>query len=408
MKSLRYLLLLSMLACAGSAWAQADSAAKPTSGLGHGIRFALDDGAYRFAISGFVQPAYSFVKPDGDKAQQFFRSRRTYLNFSADALKEKVSLFVQADFSANTPLLDAYATYHITPRWGISVGQRRTFTNNREMTFNEDRLQFTDRGFVSKAFCGNGREFGAFLEGRIGSGFILAPQLAVTSGDGPNSFGTNGTDMDLGGLKYGGRLDIYPLGDFSEGNRGFAADLKHESTPKLLLGAAASLNVGASSSKGEGHGDFLFYDKAKAQHLPNLRKISADLLFKYRGFSLLGEYTQASAAMLQGTYLDSSASPAQLLRPGQISEYLVLGSGYNAQLGYVFRSGFALDARIEHLQPEFTSEALSQLQKTDVATLGTTYYFRENNLKLQASVSQFRYQNAVKAVQGDLVLQVVF
>lgn len=252
---MRYLLLLATLALAWPARAQSDSTAKHPTGLGHGIRFGIDNDAYTFQISGFVQPAYSFVKPDGDKAQQFFRSRRTYLNFSANALKEKLSLFVQADFSANTPLLDAYATYHITPRWGISVGQRRTFTNNREMTFNEDRLQFTDRGFVSKAFCGNGREFGAFLEGRIGSGFILAPQLAITSGDGPNSFGANGTDMDLGGLKYGGRLDIYPLGDFSEGNRGFAADLKHESTPKLLLGAAASLNVGASSAKGEGHGD---------------------------------------------------------------------------------------------------------------------------------------------------------
>ena len=42
--------------------------------------------------------------------------------------------------------------------------------------------------------------------GKIG----LKPSLAVTSGDGTNSFGENSIDNDQGGLKYGGRMNIYP------------------------------------------------------------------------------------------------------------------------------------------------------------------------------------------------------
>ena len=385
------------------------------TGLGNGLNFSLSENQYEFKISGFLQPSWQYSRLDTLKAENKFRSKRSYLNFGGKALKEKLSFFVQIDFSASTPLLDAFAAYNFNSKWNISAGQRRTFTNNREMTFDEDKLQFSERGILSNSFCGNGREFGLFLEGKIGSKFVIHPQLAITSGDGPNSFGVNSTDIDLGGFKYGGRLDIYPLGEFSEGNQGFAADLKHESKPKILIGGAASFNKGASSAKGEGHKDLPFYDNFKKRKFPDYRKLSADILIKYRGFSLLAEVINSTAASLSGIYEGISVDPDTdiprqilILKPGQISQFLVLGNAYNVQAGYVTKSGYALDLRYEKQSPEFTDEPLSVLPKAEVATIGLSKYFPDNRLKIQATVSQIKFVNNKKAIQSELLLQVVF
>ncbi|MES2389794.1 MAG: hypothetical protein V4543_17455 [Bacteroidota bacterium] len=413
---MRAALLLLLCLTSGIAIAQDSTIEAPETGnpdstgtkmtLGEGINFQI--GSYRFKFSGMLQPSVRYNKTDGIDRKTTLNTKRTYLNFGGNALKEKISFFVQADFSASTPLLDAWVAYNFTPRFSLTAGQKRTFTNNREMTFNEDKLQFADRGMVSTAFTGNGREFGLFLEGKLGTSFIIAPQIAITSGDGPNSFGTSSSDMDLGGFKYGGRLDIYPLGDFKEGNSGFTADLKHEDSPKFVLGISGSLNKGASNAKGEGHGNFLFYNAAKAQQLPDLRKLHADVLLKYQGVSLLAEYTNSSAAGLKGAYLDSTANTALLLKPGQISQYLILGNAYNVSLGYATLSGYALDLRYEKLSPEFSDQAGSLLAKTDVQTIGLSRYFKDNKLKVQASASSVHYANSVNAFLAELMFQVVF
>jgi len=377
------------------------------AGFGKGISFSAEEGQYQFKISGYLQPSLLVQKADNVSRELYFRTKRTYVNFYANALKERVSFFLQADFSAGSPLLDAYATYHFTPKWGLSVGQRRTFTNNREMTFNEDVLQFTERGSVSTNFTGNGREFGAFLEGKIGQGFVVEPKLAVTSGDGPNSFGANSTDVDMGGLKYGGRLDVYPLGEFSEGNRGFTADFVHEEKPKILLGVAGSFNQGASGAKGESHGDFMLYNASKAQKLPDYRKLAADILLKYKGVSVLLEWVSASASNLQGVYTDTSGLNSSVLKPGQISQFLVLGKAFNVQAGYTLKKGYSIDARWEQVRPEFTDQTASILQKAQVQTVGASRYFSQHRLKLQLMGSRIQYQNNVKTLRAELMFQVV-
>jgi hypothetical protein len=378
------------------------------TGLGNGLQFSLNENQYQFKISGFLQPSWQFNKTDNQEKENKFLSKRSYLNFSGKALKEKVSFLIQVDFSATTPLLDAWVAYHFTPKWSLSAGQRRTFTNNRELTFDEDKLQFAERSQLSSTFAGNGREFGLFLEGKIGKSFVLAPQLAITSGDGPNSFGLNSTDPDLGGFKYGGRLDVYPMGEFSEGNQGFSADIKHESKLKLVVGVAGSLNKGASSSKGEGHGDFQFYDKSKNSRLPDYRKFSADVLLKFKGFSLLAEFMNSSAAGLAGIYTDSSSAIGAVLKPGQISQFLVLGNAFNVQAGYTTKSGYSLDVRYEKRTPEFSDQALSVLQQAEVSTLGLSKYFPDNRLKIQGTLSQVKYLNSKKSILSELMMQVVF
>lgn len=375
------------------------------NGLGKGFSFSLHDGNYRFKLGGFLQPAMQLNQTGNEKPGYLLNSRRSYLYLKGNTLNNRLSFFAQANFSDPTPLLDAWVGYDILGFWTLSIGQRRTFTNNREMCFDEDRLAISERSLLSTSFSGNGREFGLFLQGRW---HMLRPQLAITSGDGPNSFGTNATDTDLGGFKYGGRLDALPMGDFSQGNGDLLADLHHEPKLKMLLGVAGSYNQGVSDAKGEGHGNFQFYNAKKETQLPDYRKLSADILLKYKGFSLMAEWMQSTAGNLKGLYLDSSANLQQVLKPGQISQFLVLGSAWNAELGYVTKSGYGINLRHSELSPEFSAETGSQLKATNASTLGLARYFKGNALRLQLALSRIRYKTGPDQTQADLLMQVVF
>ena len=258
--------------------------------LGNGINFGLNEGAYQFKISGMIQPEVSFQRLSGQKtADSYYNVNRSYFNFSGSARNEKVSFFLQTDFSLGFPLLDAWIAYKPLKNMTITAGQMQAVSNNREMLVMEDKLQFADRSLLSTSFCQTGREFGVFATQKFTIGKIgIIPQISLTSGDGRNSFGADSRDTDLGGLKYAGRIDLYPLGYFSKGNDNLIPDLMHERNLKLVLGGAASYNKGVSNSVGEGHGDFQFYNKSGAIKLPDYRKLYADILIKFQGISLLG------------------------------------------------------------------------------------------------------------------------
>ena len=374
--------------------------------LGEGLTFSFNEGDYAFNIGGFIQPNINYEKIKGLDDDYEFNVKSAFFMLSGKAVKEKVSFLLQTDFSKSSPLMDAWVAYHPTQWMTITGGQKQTFVNNREMLYREDKLQFANRGMLSRMFSDTGREFGLFVETKFGKTFGIVPRVALTSGDGRNSFGTDSRDSDYGGLKIGGRLDLYPLGYFTEGNDQYTADLAHEESIKILLGAAASKNKGASNRNGEGHGDFMLYDSRGMDNLPDYSQAFIDLLIKYKGFSLLTEYANASAKNLGIPFTDEAAST--LLAPKQISEYLVLGDSYNVQLGYVTTSGFSFDFRYENSQPEFKNYAESILQESSGYTFGLAKYFDGNNLKMQASVSTIDYKLGSNVVTADVLLQIVF
>jgi len=381
----------------------------------NGLEFNFNDGAYTFQIGGFIQPAYRFETYDSlsqlnvnanSSTAHFLNAKRTYFQLGGNAKEEKVSFFIQTNFSDKQPLLDAWIAYHPTSTIAVTFGQKQTFTNNREMIFREDRLQFTERGTLSNILSASGREFGLFLEGRFGSDFGLAPQIAVTSGDGRNSFGADSRDNDLGGLKYGARLDLYPFGYFKEGNDLFSADLMHEESLKVLLGGAYSVNFGASNSVGEGHGSFLLYNANGNIQLPNYKQLFIDLLAKYKGFSLLVEFGNGFAGGLSQSYANSNAT--SMLLPQQISTYLNLGNVLNGQLGYVTRSGYGFDFRYGQTWAEFNEYKETLITHQNALTFGFSKYFQGNNIKLQAAYTQLSSLQKGNTGIGELMLQFGF
>ena len=378
--------------------------------LGSGLQFSFNEGAYQFKLGGMIQPYIAFDQVGDADADYFMNARRSYFNISGRAVKEKVSFFLQTDFSLSDPLLDAWIAVHPTENFNITFGQTQTIANNREMQVMETFLQFPDRSLLSSSLSNTGREFGLYIDYTVRFGnMALVPQIAATSGDGRNSFGADSRDEDLGGLKYAGRLDFYPLGEFTKGNENLVADLMHEESVKLVLGAAASFNDGASNAVGEGHGEFLLYNQEGDQQLPDYRQLYGDVLLKYNGFSVLGEYAIATATNLKGTYTDLAGR--NLLAATDISESLVLGSALNVQLGYVTKSGYAADVSYSATAPEFDDNVNSQLRDIYAVRIGLSKYFKGNDLKLQTAVSSITDNSgleAVTALRGELLLQLIF
>jgi hypothetical protein len=373
--------------------------------LGSGLNFSFNEGAYQFGISGFIQPGFLSERTSGFDDVNQFRSKRTFLQFDGKALKEKVSFFVQLDFSLSNPLMDAWLAYEPIEQVKISFGQKQTFVNNREMFYREDRLQFVNRSFLSQNFSETGREFGVFVESKFEfAGIGVAPMAALTSGDGRNSFGEDSRDSDIGGLKVGGRLDIYPLGYFSPGNELTSVDLEREERLKFVIGVAGSQNYGASGPTGESHGDFFLYDTDGNSSLPDYAQIYVDLLAKYKGFSFLAEYANASASGIDEVYLDTNAN--DILAPGQISEFLTLGDSYNFQVGYVTKNGYSFDVSFNSTTPEFDN-GMSVINDFNATTLGFTKYFYGNSLKLQASYSIINPSVGENTNQFELIFQIV-
>lgn len=377
--------------------------------LGDGLSFDFNDGDYQFGIGGFIQGFYEYEKIEGLRPNQYMNAKNTYFTVSGNFKKEKLSFLVQNNFSNSRPLLDAWVAYSPIKQLKITMGQKQTFTNNREMTFYEDKLQFVDRGVFSTEFSRTGREFGIFLESEFGDDhFIIKPKIALTSGDGINSFGADSRDTDKGGWKYGGRIDFLPLGNFKSGNDGYIADLLHEEKLKILIGTAFSQNSGASDKVGEGHKNFTFYNNQGLAKLPNYQKVYQDIIVKYKGFSLLGEYVNASASNLKGSFLDIVAT--RPLYMTEISEYLVVGQAYNLQAGYVTKSGISVDFRYEKLNKEFDN-ASSLLLDQEAFSAGITKYFKGNDFKVQingTSNSVDKINSSTNALTKEKTLGVQF
>jgi hypothetical protein len=401
-------ILLAILASATMATAQI----KPTESkakfeMGSGLVFSFNDNAYLFRIGGMVQPYIGIETQEDRDTDYFLNSRRSYFNIGGEMKEERLSFFVQLDFSLSDPLLDAWIGFHPVKNLNLYLGQKQSIANNREMQIMETHLQYPGRSLMSTSFSETGRELGLFVDYHIGkNNFKLVPQIAVTSGDGRNSFGSDSRDIDQGGFKYAARLDVYPLGDFSPGNDKSIADMAHENSLKLVLGAAASFNDGASESRGEGHSMFALYDLNGSVMQPDYRQLYGDILLKYKGFSLLGEYVIATATNLEGSFRNQTASTELL--PTEISEYLSLGSGYNLQAGYISHYGFGIDARYFGLMPEFDLNANSTIKEQDGWSVGVSKYFIGHAAKVQFAYTSLNRADLPSSSFAEILFQVIF
>lgn len=304
------------------------------------------DGFYDFSDSTFSDRAYV---------------RRARIKGDGYAFSPKLRYKFEYDV-ANGFVLDAVLKWNFTGNWTLWFGQTK-LPSNIERVFSSQKLQLVDRSLLNSKFTLD-RDAGFQLRHHfnIGNTFLVREIVAVSQGEGLNQKGTSS------GNGYTGRIELLPFGKFSKKGDYFASDLKREKTPKLMLCMTYDFNENAMRSRGQ-MGDYITGD------LRSLQTIMADIHFKYKGFSFMGEYANRTT---------TDGSPVI-----NIDETYYTGSAINLQMGYLMKNNWEVAGRYTQVTPE----KITLNNNIKQYTLGFSRYVVGHNLKVQGDISYTQESN---------------
>jgi len=343
-----------------------------------GLGFATPDSSYSLNLRFRIQNRALFntvSDEDLTPASYEARVRRCRLTLTGHLVNPKLTYYLQLSFSRgdmdwtvadvtsqNTSpniVRDAMIFYKPIKHLQLGFGQGK-LPGNRQRINSSSALQFYDRSIVNANFTPD-RDFGLFANytGHVTENFLIIPKLALTSGEGRNSTGSNV------GLAYTGRLEILPLGAFTDGGDFFEGDVMREEKPKISLAGGYQLNDLAVRTGGE-LGKDLYGTKSFNVYM-------ADFLFKYKGIAVTAEYIRR----------DTDGSPVVHGTDGK-SRTIVTGDGINTQLSYCFKSQWEIAARHSLVSPHH--DVLSSVKENEQYGLGVTKYLNKHKVKVQANV----------------------
>ncbi|MDB4835347.1 OprO/OprP family phosphate-selective porin [Cyclobacteriaceae bacterium] len=277
-------------------------------------------------------------------------------------------------YSSNI-VLDAVLKYKFNKHWDFWFGQTK-LPGNRERVVSSANLQFVDRSRVNSLFNID-RDAGIQLHGEYGGdNFMIRPKFAISTGEGRNI-----TSNSFGGLSYTTRLEILPLGKF-EGKKAdyVLSDLDRQSKPKIAFGFTYNYNDGAARQGGQ-LGYFVTDTITGKVGSNDLQVFFADMIFKYKGFSLLTEY-----ANKWGNKVDN------------LDRQFTTGQGFMASAGYLFKNNFEVAGRYTFTDGD--DDIYSSTSERTEYTLALSKYLVGHNLKIQTDLG---YYYGSDAEQGDLL-----
>lgn len=285
------------------------------------------------------------------------------------------------EFSSNSDriLLDAVLKWKFYDNFDLWGGQTK-LPGNREELVSSGNLQFVDRSLLN-SYYGLGREMGIQLHHNfnIGQDFIIRESLSFSQGEGRNV-----TSGNLGGMHYLGRLEMLPFGEFLSEGEYSGGDLQKHTVPKLAIGMSYSYNHDAVRAESNS-GDYLFIDDGFYE--TDISTFFLDAMFKYRGFSFMGEYAHRAAD--EPVVINSDGS-----KVGMIQE----GNGLNLQAGYLLPRNFELSGR-------FTTINMKNAVDETQFTLGLSKYIVGHKLKVQTDLSYTVFEDLP---QDDLMYRIQF
>lgn len=318
-----------------------------------------------------MQNRLAFITESGsnlDIAQVEARTRRLRLRLDGFIYTPRLTYVLQLAFTRSDMdfddtgfpniIRDAMVIYSVNKHFSVGIGQTK-LPGNRQRVNSSGDLQFPDRSIVNSTFNVD-RDFGvqAYYNNTI-QGLYYVLRGAISSGDGRNIVSSDR------GLAYTGRIELLPLGQFTNGGDYFEADLAREPTPKISFGLTASSNQNAVRTGGQ-LGKFLYEPR-------DIYTYMADFLFKYNGWSFATEYLNRS-----------TTDPVTVNDLGDI-RYVYEGQGFNTQGGYLFKNNFEIAARFSQVTPLSSIQIYEE--RTRQYTLGASKYIRGHRLKLQTDLT---------------------
>lgn len=303
-----------------------------------------------------------------DIAQVEARTRRLRLRLDGFIYTTKLTYVLQLAFTRSDMdfddtgfpniIRDAMVIYAVNDRFSIGIGQTK-LPGNRQRVNSSGDLQFADRSIVNSTFNID-RDFGVqvYYNNSI-QGLHYVLRGAISSGDGRNIVSSDR------GLAYTGRIELLPLGRFTNGGDYFEADLARESSPKISLGVTSSSNQNAIRTGGQ-LGKFLYEPR---DILTNM----ADFLLKYNGWAFAAEYLRRN-----------TSNPITMNDEGD-QRHVYAGHGMNFQGSYLFKNNFELALRYSEVRPDVDIQIVEDM--TQQYTIGASKYIRGHRLKLQTDLT---------------------
>ncbi len=355
----------------------AQSTSIPAFKFSNGVGLVAPDSLFsiNFRFRTQLRSAYNTVSKDDFSASEIeARVRRLRLRFEGFVINPKLNYYIQLSLSRgdmdwvdndnseinSSPniIRDAVFIYKASEHLSITFGQTK-LPGNRQRVVSSGELQFTDRSIVNAAFNID-RDFGLQLAYRNNiSKLHYVLKGAISSGEGRNSNSSNA------GLAYTGRVELLPLGEFTNKGDYFEGDIEREKKPKISLAAGYHYNESARRTAGT-LGKDLYQNR-------DLSSFIADFLFKYKGIALSTEY------VTRNTNLPITTNVSALER------IIYIGEGKLVQLSYFFKNNFELAGRYAIITPYASIQGKKELRKEEVG-MGLTKYLRKHRVKLQAQL----------------------
>ncbi|WP_051435866.1 porin [Tenacibaculum sp. 47A_GOM-205m] len=332
--------------------------------------------------------------------------RRARLKFKGFAFSPKLKYKLEigmsnrdisgaSEHTGNAPryILDAVLKWNFHQNFELWFGQTK-LPGNRERVISSADMQLVDRSLLNKRFNID-RDMGMQLRHHfnLSDKFVVREALAFSQGEGRNV-----TVGNLGGHQYTAHLEFLPFGLF-EGNGDYkGGDLKREKTPKLAIGMSYDFNNNAVKTRSN-QGQYMVNDAGYYE--TNISTFFVDAMFKYKGFSFMGEYASRDA---EDPFAKNSDGTPVLDSKGK-QVVVEVGNALNLQTGYLFDKNWEISAR-------YTNIALDKnITGKDIEnqyTLGLSKYIVGHKLKVQTDVSYLDIPTATNQLMYRLQVDIHF
>lgn len=327
------------------------------------------------SISSWDHDGSQYVSPEHN-----FIVRRARLKFDGFAYSSKLKYKIELglsnrdisganEFNRNTPryILDAVIMWNFAGNWELWAGQTK-LPGNVERVVSSANLQLIDRSLLNSRFNID-RDLGVQLrhKTKLGGDFLMREKLSVSQGEGRNV-----SEGNEGGLQYTARLEFLPFGTFKSKGDYSQSDLKREEKPKLMTGFTYNYNQDAVRERGFA-GDYMIRTDGSIYETDQTT-IFADAMFKYNGFSFMGEYAKRTADNEIATELDGTTPTGDIV---------LTGNALNLQAGYLFKSNYEIVGRFTTVNYESVTNTLPRKQYT----LGVNKFIVGHKLKVQSDLS---------------------
>lgn len=353
--------------------------------FGNGFNIMAKDSSFKMRVGMRFQNLFIAEAPISNDEVKFdqtssnFLVRRARLKFDGYAYSPKLEYKIElglsnrdiSNISAETRdapgiVMDALLKWEFAKNFELWIGQTK-LPSNRERVISSAALQLVDRSIVNSTYNID-RDMGFQIRHKIKiSEMIFREVFSFSQGEGRNV-----TEGNLGGYDYTGRIEWLPMGDFQSKGDYVGSAIKREEKPKLSLGLTYDYNDRAAKERGQLGG--YVYDKVfvteKEYH--SLYSVMADMMFKYKGFSLMAEYIDKDAT--EGSVLKDTLGNSFAYRTGM---------GFNIQGGYMFKNNVEIATRYSVVEPR------KDTKRADVRqyTLGVSKFFVGHDLKVQTDIS---------------------